>query len=77
MLEPNANPVAKASQEGRLEQGIPAAALEVHDVDDEHQRLVDAGVTFTSTPKDQEPVRLAIFADTRGNLIQIYQPPTP
>jgi hypothetical protein len=26
-------------------------------------------------PKQQGPVKLAIFSDTCGNLIQMYQPP--
>lgn len=76
VLEPNANPVAKAYQAGLLEQGIPATAFEVADVDAEHRRLVEHGVTFTTEPHQQGPVKLAVFADTCGNLIQIYQPPS-
>jgi hypothetical protein len=30
---------------------------------------------FTVDPKQQGPVKLAIFSDTCGNLIQMYQPP--
>lgn len=75
VLEPNANPVAKAYQEGLLKQGIPATAFEVDDVDAEHARLAARGVVFFSEPKQQGPVKLAVFADTCGNLIQIYQPP--
>ena len=40
----------------------------------EHRRLVDAGVELTMDPTPQGPVTLAVFADTCGNLIQIYQP---
>jgi catechol 2,3-dioxygenase-like lactoylglutathione lyase family enzyme len=76
VLEPNANPVAKAYQDGLLKQGIPATAFEVDDVDAEYKRLRERGVVFTADPKVQGPVKLAIFADTCGNLIQIYQPPT-
>lgn len=75
VLEPNANPVAKAYQEGLLEQGIPATAFEVDDVEAEHRRLAQKGVAFTTEPRQQGPVKLAVFADTSGNLIQIYQPP--
>jgi glyoxylase I family protein len=32
------------------------------------------GVKFTMDPKQQGPVKLAIFSDTCGNLIQMYQP---
>ena len=76
VLEPNENPVAKSYQEGLLRQGIPATAFEVDDVDAEYRRLSGRGVTFTTEPKEQGPVKLAVFADTCGNLIQIYQPPT-
>lgn len=76
VLEPNVNPVAKAYQEGLLRQGIPATAFEVDDVDAEHRRLSERGVAFTAEPKEQGPVKLAVFADTCGNLIQIYQPPS-
>lgn len=73
-LEPNANPAAKTFQEAMLEQGIPATAFEVDDIQGEFRRLSDLGVVFTSGPTDAGPVTLAIFADTCGNLIQIYQP---
>jgi glyoxylase I family protein len=33
------------------------------------------GVQFTMNPTDAGPVKIAIFSDTCGNLIQIYQPP--
>ena len=37
--------------------------------------LKKSGVKFTMDPKQQGPVKLAIFSDTCGNLIQMYQPP--
>ena len=73
-LEPNANPVARTFQEALFRQGIPATAFEVDDIDAEYRRLSDAGVEFTSEPASAGPVTLAVFADTCGNLIQIYQP---
>ena len=73
-LEPAAIPAAKTFQEAIFEQGIPATAFEVTDIQDEFQRLSDLGVVFTSAPTNAGPVTLAIFADTCGNLIQIYQP---
>lgn len=72
-LEPNANPVGKAFQEGLFKQGIPIAAFEVSDLGQEHQRLRSAGVVFTKPPTETGPVTLAICADTCGNLIQLYQ----
>lgn len=74
-LEPNANPAAKEYQEALFGQGIPLTAFEVDDVKAEFQRLRAKGVEFTTEPMQAGPVWIAIFSDTCGNLIQIYQPP--
>jgi catechol 2,3-dioxygenase-like lactoylglutathione lyase family enzyme len=73
-LEPNANPAGKAFQEAMFSQGIPVAAFEVGDIASEFARLTAAGVAFTRPPLQAGPVTLAVFADTCGNLIQLYQP---
>ena len=73
-LEPNANPAAKTYQEALFEQGIPITAFEVDDAQAEFERLSGQGVQFTTTPTPAGPVIMAVFADTCGNLIQIYQP---
>jgi glyoxylase I family protein len=73
-LEPNANPAAKTFQEALFEQGIPLTAFEVSDIDAEFERLTARGVMFTKEPTDAGPVIIAVFSDTCGNLIQIYQP---
>jgi catechol 2,3-dioxygenase-like lactoylglutathione lyase family enzyme len=73
-LEPNANPAGKAFQEAMLSQGIPIAAFEVGDIAGEFTRLTGKGVAFTQQPTAAGPVTLAVFADTCGNLIQLYQP---
>ena len=75
VLEPNANPAGLTFQTALFRQNIPATAFEVDDVDAEHRRLKDLGVVFTTAPTKMGPVTLAVFADTCGNLIQIYQPP--
>jgi predicted enzyme related to lactoylglutathione lyase len=75
VLEPNANPTAKTYQESLVQQGIPITAFEVDDIEAETTRLKKAGVKFTMDPTPAGPVKIAIFADTCGNLIQIYQPP--
>ena len=72
-LEPNVNPAAKAYQESLFEQGIPMTAFEVDDLAAEFKKLTDAGVEFTTEPMDAGGVSLAVFNDTCGNLIQIYQ----
>jgi glyoxylase I family protein len=58
-----------------FKQGIPATAFEVDDIKAEFKRLKKAGVKFTMDPTPAGPVKIAVFADTCGNLIQIYQPP--
>jgi catechol 2,3-dioxygenase-like lactoylglutathione lyase family enzyme len=73
-LEPNANPAGKAFQEAMFAQGIPLAAFEVADIQSEYARLQQHGVAFTRAPTRTGPVIIAIFADTCGNLIQLYQP---
>ena len=72
-LEPNANPAGKAFQTAMFEQGIPIAAFEVDDLAAEFARLSALRVAFTKPPTPAGPVSLAVFADTCGNLIQIYQ----
>jgi len=73
-LEPNANPAGKAFQDAMFSQGIPIAAFEVADIAGEFARLTAEGVAFTRAPTQAGPVTLAVFADTCGNLIQLYQP---
>jgi catechol 2,3-dioxygenase-like lactoylglutathione lyase family enzyme len=73
-LEPNANPAGKTFQEAMFSQGIPLAAFEVTDLASEFARLTAKGVAFTRPPAQAGPVTLAVFADTCGNLIQLYQP---
>ena len=73
-LEPNANPAGRTYQEALFEQGIPATSFEVEDLEAEHRRLCDLGVTFTKPPTPAGPVSIAAFVDTCGNLIQLHQP---
>ena len=73
-LEPNVNPAAKAFQQAMFTQKIPLAAFEVSDIQREYERLQAAGVVFTSEPTRTGPVIITVFADTCGNLIQLYQP---
>lgn len=73
-LEPNVNPAAKAFQKAMFEQGIPLTAFEVSDMAAEFARLKARGVAFTQEPVAAGPVIIALFSDTCGNLIQLYQP---
>ena len=72
-LEPSAQPVAKAYQSGLVEQGIPATAFTVDNVQAEYERLTALGVKFTLAPAIEDWGAMAIFDDTVGNLIQIQQ----
>ena len=73
LLEPNDNPAAKEYQGALFEQGIPMNAFTVDDVEEEYKRLRALGVVFRSEPLKMEPTTIAMFEDTCGNIIQIYQ----
>ena len=73
VLEPNGHPAASAYQSALMKDGIPATAFESSAIHSEVQRLKDKGVVFTMEPTVAGPVTLAIFSDTCGNLIQMYQ----
>ena len=73
-LEPNVNPAAKTFQQAMFSQGIPLAAFEVSDLAGEYARMKGLGVVFTQEPANAGPVSIAVFSDTCGNLIQLYQP---
>ena len=73
LLEPNDNPVAKEYQKGLIAQGIPATSFGVSDIEDEYKRLKALGVKFTMKPTQMGRVKVAVFDDTSGNLIQISE----
>ncbi|MCB8942672.1 MAG: VOC family protein [Ardenticatenaceae bacterium] len=74
LLEPNAAyPAMKALKEALVADGIPFTAFEVDDIHAEYARLRGLGVTFMMEPTNMGMSTIAIFDDTCGNLIQIYQ----
>ena len=74
VLEPNAGyPAMKALKEALFKEGIPFTAFEVRDIEAEYARLSDLDVRFTQKPLESGGVKFAVFDDTCGNLIQIYQ----
>ena len=75
VLEPNANPAAAAYQGALFEAGIPLTSFHVDDIAKEFQRLAAVGVRFRSEPTNAGGVTTAVFEDTCGNLIQMYQVP--
>lgn len=73
LLEPNNNPAAKTYQQAIFEQGITLAAFAVDDIEKEYNQLCGKGVAFTMEPTNVGTATVAVFDDTCGNLIQIYQ----
>jgi catechol 2,3-dioxygenase-like lactoylglutathione lyase family enzyme len=74
VLEPNAGyPAMNALKEALFKDSIPFTAFEVDDIDAEFVRLRELGVRFTQDPVESAGVKFAVFDDTCGNLIQIYQ----
>jgi len=73
LLEPNNNPTAKSYQKAIFEQGISALTFAVDDIHKEYERLKKMGVIFVLEPTKMGLVTQAVFDDTFGNFIQIYQ----
>ncbi len=73
VLEPDNNPAAKAFKKALYEQGIPLTAFAVEDIQKEYERLKKLGVVFRGEPTKMGSTTQAVFDDTCGNLIQIYQ----
>ena len=74
LLEPNASyPAMKSLKESLVKDGIPYTAFLVNDVQQEYERMKDHGVEFTMEPTNMGMWTAAVFDDTCGNLIEIYQ----
>lgn len=73
LLEPNVNPAAQAYQKAIFQQGIPATAFFVDDIQKEYEKLKESGVIFTMQPTKVTGSTIAVFDDLCGNLIQINQ----
>lgn len=73
VLEPNSFPASGVYQKALFKAGIPLTAFVVDDVQQEYERLKKLGVVFSQEPTQAGPVTIAVFDDTCGNLIQIYQ----
>lgn len=73
LLEPSDHPAVKPYKQALFEDGIPVTAFQVNDLDAQHRRLQGLGVAFTQGPTEEGPVRMAVFDDTCGNLIQLVE----
>ena len=74
LLEPNGHSAAKVFQQAIFNDGIPLTAFAVDDIQKEYERMNGLGVVFKRPPTQAGPVTIAVFDDTCGNLIQLYQP---
>lgn len=73
LLEPSDHPAVGPYKSSLANDGIPAASFKVDDLEKEFRRLRHLGVEFTLKPTDAGPVRMAVFDDTCGNLIQLVE----
>ncbi len=73
LLEPNAHPAAAAFQKSIYEDGISATVFFVTDLQAEYERLKGLGVEFKSEPVQVGEGWQAVFDDTCGNFITLYQ----
>jgi len=73
LLGPNVNPPAREYQEAIYAAGIPATSFFVADIEKEHKRLARLGVSSKIKPTQSGAVKIAVFDDTCGNLIQLIE----
>lgn len=73
VLEPNDNPIAKDYQTRLFNEGIPATMFATENLQKEYESLKARGVRFTQEPYVMGDIKLAIFDDTCGNLIQLIE----
>lgn len=75
LLEPAPNHFepSKVYQDALMEAGIPYTQFDVQDVDAEYDRLIGLEVEFSMKPTEMGPVKVAVFNDTCGNLIQLVE----
>lgn len=73
VLEPNAFPAAKVYQKELHDASIPATAFEVENIHSLVKELAAKGVAFSQEPTEAGPAVIAVFDDTCGNKIQIFE----
>ena len=74
ILEPSGeHPATRAYKRALYDEGIPLTAFLVDHVESEYARLKAQGVSFRAGPALCGDVITAVFDDTCGNLIMIYQ----
>ncbi|MEX0647694.1 MAG: VOC family protein [Balneolaceae bacterium] len=73
VLEPMAFKPAQTYQKALFDAGIPLTAFHVDDAEAEYERLKKLGVEFSMEPTTMGAAKLAVFNDTCGNNIQLFE----
>ena len=73
LLEPAASRPAQVYRKALIEAGTPWTAFAVDDLQQEYERMKGLGVSFRTKPTAMGNATIAVFDDTCGNLIQLYQ----
>lgn len=73
LLEPINFAPARIYQLALFEENMPIASFEVDDIEQEYIRLTQADVRFIQEPTISNNIKTAVFDDTCGNYIQIFQ----
>lgn len=73
VLEPMGFEPARVYQKALYEAGIPLTAFHVNDIEAEYERLKEMGIDFSMEPTQMGPSKLAVFNDTCGNNIQLFE----
>src|SRR5262249_18990389 len=75
LLEPTGFAPSKIYKKALFDLGMPLISLASSDVKKEFERLKNQGVKFSAEPTTLGETTIAIFDDTCGNRIQIFQTP--
>jgi RNA polymerase sigma factor (sigma-70 family) len=75
LLEPMGFPPARTYQKALFDAGLPLISFAAGDVQTQFERLKNLGVKFSTEPTVAGPTPMAVFEDTCGNRIQIFQTP--
>lgn len=73
LLEPNQNPIASTYQKALYEAGLPVITFSSTNIQQEYEQLKSRGVVFRKAPAKTQGGTEAIFEDTCGNFIQLFQ----
>lgn len=73
LLEPSEHPAVPPYKQALVADGIPGVSFQVDNLAAEHERLAAVGVEFAQSPTDAGPMRIAVFNDTCGNLVQLVE----